>query len=203
MNPWSWVDTAFGLGGLLALAAGTTADDRTAWVNSDVSADVRNRRRHGHGSPSTPGDGCHHCIERHLPRDGDEQPSSRREPAATGGANALSYYGWFAAADLFIGRLRRSAIELETARTAAVENGARLATEQERNRQHRLLHDSALQTLEVVAKGWATGDDVAVRMQARSKRPDCASRSEAASTRASTDSEPCCGRSQTSSRPTA
>ena len=48
---------------------------------------------------------------------------------------------------------------LDEARHHAVEQAERIATEQERHRQHRVVHDSSLQVLEAVAGGWELDDD--------------------------------------------
>jgi signal transduction histidine kinase len=66
-------------------------------------------------------------------------------------ANAASYVGFYGVARLLAMFLHENARQLEEARRQAVERGERLAGERERNRQHRLLHDSALQTLEAIA----------------------------------------------------
>jgi signal transduction histidine kinase len=80
-------------------------------------------------------------------------------PAATAVANALSYPGFFAVATLVVRIARKMASEVDKARLEAVEQGARLAAEAARNREHRLLHDSALQTLEALASGTVTDPD--------------------------------------------
>jgi signal transduction histidine kinase len=82
--------------------------------------------------------------------------------AATAMANALSYPGFFVVASLVTRFARKMADELEEARRLAVEQSARLAAETATNREHRMLHDSALQTLEAIAAGSA-GDPAAVR----------------------------------------
>lgn len=53
-----------------------------------------------------------------------------------------------------VSELRRRAREQDHARAAAVDAAARVATERERQRQFRQLHDSALQVLETIAGGW-------------------------------------------------
>jgi len=86
---------------------------------------------------------------------------------ATSLANAMTYIGLLVAGSFVFGALRRSAAEADDARAEAVTRGARLAAERERNAQHRLLHDSALQTLEIVARSASV--DEAVRCQANSE----------------------------------
>lgn len=59
----------------------------------------------------------------------------------------------FAGGRVLADQVRRGARRLEAARATAVKEGARLAAEQERARLLRVLHDSALQTLEAVGTG--------------------------------------------------
>ena len=59
----------------------------------------------------------------------------------------------FAAARVFVRQIHNGATRLEEARSEAIDEGRRVAVEQERSRQLRLLHDSALQTLEAVGSG--------------------------------------------------
>jgi signal transduction histidine kinase len=82
--------------------------------------------------------------------------------ATTALSNAISYLGFYAVAAAAIWIARNMARELVASREAAIDQARLLATEQERTRQHRLLHDSALQTLEAIARGWGTGDDALV-----------------------------------------
>ena len=76
---------------------------------------------------------------------------------ATAVVNAVSYVGFLCVSAVLrvillylVGLLRQS-------RGEAVARGEQLAAERERARQYRLIHDSALQTLEAVAKGWGGG----------------------------------------------
>jgi signal transduction histidine kinase len=57
-------------------------------------------------------------------------------------------------------QLLGQAAELDAARAEAVTQAERLATELERRRQHRIIHDSALQVLEAVAGGWDLDDEL-------------------------------------------
>jgi signal transduction histidine kinase len=81
-------------------------------------------------------------------------------------ANAMSYVGFYAVAVSILTVLRRTLSALDEARALAQERGEVLAIEHERNRQHRLLHDSAIQTLEAVASGLRS-DPERVQEQAR------------------------------------
>jgi signal transduction histidine kinase len=55
------------------------------------------------------------------------------------------------------------AADLDAARAEAVAQAEGLATELERHRQHRIIHDSALQVLEAVAGGWDVDEDLLQR----------------------------------------
>jgi signal transduction histidine kinase len=61
------------------------------------------------------------------------------------------------------GALARAMVDqaaaLDEARGQAVEQAERIATEQERHRQHRAVHDASLQVLEAVAGGWELDDE--------------------------------------------
>jgi signal transduction histidine kinase len=81
-------------------------------------------------------------------------------------ANAMSYVGFYAVAVSILTVVRGTNRALDEARALAQERGEGLAIEHERNRQHRLLHDSALQTLEAVASGLHS-DPERVQHQAR------------------------------------
>jgi signal transduction histidine kinase len=66
-------------------------------------------------------------------------------------ANMTAMAGLFAGAHLLARQIRGWSAHLENARAEAITEGVSLATEQERSRQLRILHDSALQTLEAVS----------------------------------------------------
>ncbi len=67
--------------------------------------------------------------------------------------NACGMASCFAVGQVFVRQIRNGATRLEAARAEAIEEGRRLASEKERSRQLRLLHDSALQSLEAVGSG--------------------------------------------------
>ena len=67
--------------------------------------------------------------------------------------NGVGLASCFAVGQVFVRQIRNGARRLEAARAAAVEEGRVLASERERSRQLRLLHDGALQTLETVGSG--------------------------------------------------
>ncbi len=161
------VDGATAAVGLVALAGATSAADRTSWVNwmaplayttsgaMALALDVH-----------TGGVGAGMLGATYL---ATVAPSLRTggSIAATGLANALSYGGFFLATHVVVGQLRRNGVELDAARSAAIERAGRLAAERERLRQHRLVHDSALQTLEAVAAGFGSGSDTALQRRAQ------------------------------------
>jgi signal transduction histidine kinase len=84
---------------------------------------------------------------------------------ATAVVNAVSYAGFLCVAAVLRAILLYLVGLLAQARGEAVARGEQLAAERERARQYRLIHDSALQTLEAVAKGWG-GGSVQLRQQA-------------------------------------
>jgi signal transduction histidine kinase len=160
------VDTGCGLVGLVAIAAATTPEDRTTWLNwvcpltfgTAAGVAVAVDRRTATAWPVLLA-GTYVATVVPSMRMGGSQ-------VATAVANTTSYANYFVAAHRFIRRLRRDARQLETARQETLRERERLATEQERNRQHRLLHDSVLQTLEAVAGPYDV-DLEAIRRQAR------------------------------------
>ena len=80
--------------------------------------------------------------------------------------NAASYLGFCAVAAMLRAVLLRLADLLRQARCESLTRGEQLAAERERARQHALIHGSALQTLEAIAKGWGEGS-AALRLRAR------------------------------------
>lgn len=75
------------------------------------------------------------------------------ERASTAMANLVSYAGLYVFGTLLIRPLRRLVYDLQAARQQARDSDVRLAGEHERNRIFRLVHDSALSTLDAVASG--------------------------------------------------
>jgi signal transduction histidine kinase len=158
-------DASFGAVGLVAMAGMLPAGDRTASMNwmlpytvvSAGASPLGLTRREGAAVAGTLAAIYGATITSELRAGGAK--------ASAGLANIVSYGGFSLAIDMFVRLLRGFADEVERARTEAVERGRRLAVEAERNRQHRLLHDSALQTLEAVAGGWSV-DEAALRDRA-------------------------------------
>jgi len=158
-------DAAFGLAGLVALAFAMDPVDRTSSLNWMLPLTVGSTL----GSAALPTIAEGVVVSAALgatyavtTADATRVGGGR---AATAMANALSYPGFFVVASLVTRFARRMATELEEARRLAVDRGARLAAEAATNREHRLLHDSALQTLEAIAAGSA-GDPDSVRRHA-------------------------------------
>lgn len=162
------VDVAFGMMALVAMVALTSGSARSSWVNwacpftygSVVIALLAFRRRTAAAVAVA-------FAGVYLATVASSLTASKPDLLATSLANVITYIGLLVAGSFVFGALRRSAAEADNARAEAVTRGARLAAERERNAQHRLLHDSALQTLEIVARS-ASVDD-AVRGQARSE----------------------------------
>jgi signal transduction histidine kinase len=158
-------DVAFGLAGLVALAAATEPADRTASLNwmlpltvgSTLGSAVLDSMTEGAITSALLG-ATYALTTADAIREGGGR-------GATAAANALSYPGFFLVATLVVRLARRMAAEVDQARHDAVEQGARLAAEAATNREHRLLHDSALQTLEAIASGAVT-EPAAVRRHA-------------------------------------
>jgi signal transduction histidine kinase len=88
------------------------------------------------------------------------------EHASTALANLVSYAGLYLFGTLLIRPLRRLVYELQVTRQQARDSDVHLAEERERNRVYRLVHDSALSTLDAVAGG-LQADPARVRRQAR------------------------------------
>jgi signal transduction histidine kinase len=162
------VDVAFGMMALVAMVALTSGSARSSWVNwacpftygSVVIALLAFRRRTAAAVAVA-------FAGVYLVTVASSLTADKPDLLATSLANAMTYIGLLVAGSFIFGALRRSAAEADYARAEAVTRGARLAAERERNAQHRILHDSALQTLEIVARS-ASVDD-AVRGQARSE----------------------------------
>lgn len=164
--PLARADSAFGLLGLCALSAAMEPADRTASLNWMLPLSVGSCLGTAVGEDA--GEGVALSAALGLTYAATTRSALRRGggPAATAAANALSYPAFFAAGLLVVRQARRMAQAVDEARQTAVEQGARLAAEAARNREHRLLHDSALQTLEAVGRGALTEPDK-IRQHAR------------------------------------
>ncbi len=162
----AWLDVVFGVAGLYAMAGTTEADDRTAFLNwmcpltigAAAGAAVAIDGTASRAAPALLA-GSYLVTVRPSFRAGGSQLS-------TALANATSYGGFYLAARFAVGKLRGDSEKLETARQETLKERERLAAERQRNKEHRLLHDSALQTLELVAQNDQLDPEL-IRSQAR------------------------------------
>ena len=83
-------------------------------------------------------------------------------------ADSIALSAFFSVGRLFAAQARDTAVRLEQARARAEAEGRRLAQARERSIQLRVLHDHALQTLEMIASGRFTDLDL-VRSHARAE----------------------------------
>jgi signal transduction histidine kinase len=156
-------DVAVSTAGLVVLASCLVPEDRTASVNWMLPYSVGSCLAVGvtmHGRVGLAAAGGLSAIYIATVRDSVRLGGARSAAAV---ANAASYVGFFAVADVVNSYLKRIASQLDLARRQAIARGERLAAERERNRQHRLLHDTALQALEAVAGDWLTADAAKAR----------------------------------------
>lgn len=160
------VDTVFGGLGLAAMSAATQPRDRTGSLNWMLPYSVGSTLLGGAGMPRSAGLSAATGLA--LLYAGSVRigvdPGDYR--SATALANSLSYWGFYVVADRAVSLVRRISKELDDSKQREIDDAARFSRQEERARQHRLLHDSALQTLEAVAAGWV-GDDGVIRNRAR------------------------------------
>lgn len=159
------VDAAFGAGGLLALSWATHPVDRTTSVNWMMPLTVGSALGAALSLEMREGAGISASLAAAYVATTRESISSGSGGAASAVANTLSYPVFFAVAAGTVRHLLHLAGDLDEARQKAVEEGARAAAEEARNREYRRLHDSALQTLEAIASYDLDPDDL--RRQAR------------------------------------
>jgi signal transduction histidine kinase len=160
------VDTGAGLLGLGAIAIATAEEDRTAWLNwvCPLTFGTAAGVAMAAGPPvstytTTALAGTYVVTVWSNIRLGGSQ-------LATALANTSSYFNYYWAATRLIRRLSADAEDLEVMRAEMLLARENAAAESERNKQHRMLHDSALQTLEAVARGHDIDHD-AMRRQAQ------------------------------------
>jgi signal transduction histidine kinase len=158
-------DAVFGAVGLVVLGVATHPEDRTSSVNWMLPLSVGSCL--GAAAALEPLEGASVSAVLGMAYAGltKESITSGSGRAASAVANVVSYPGFFAVAAFVVRLARHWAGELDDARRRAVEQGARAAAEETRNQEHRLLHDSALQTLEAIASYDLDPDDL--RHQAR------------------------------------
>jgi signal transduction histidine kinase len=161
------VDAATGVLGLVGLAAATNVEDRTTSFNWMLPYSVGSAVGLVLGVERS--EGVAEVVALSGAYLGTTiRPSTRPGQIVTALANAASYGGFHAVAAAVVGRVRHASEELAAAQAESLARGERLVIERERNRQHRLLHDSALQTLEGVANGLIDVDE-SIRDRARAE----------------------------------
>jgi signal transduction histidine kinase len=161
------VDAVACLVGLISLAAATEPDDRTTSMNWMLPAGVGSTLGASFGLSSSEAAAFSAALAgTYL---GGVWGTARRSggPAATAVANTASFPLFFAIGDLLSRFARRMAGELDEARRVAVEQSGQIAAERARNAAHRSLHDSALQTLEVLARETSLSDEDVRRIARR------------------------------------
>jgi signal transduction histidine kinase len=161
------VDAAVGVLGLVGLASATSVEDRTTSFNWMLPYSV------GTAVGLVVGVARQEGLVEVVALSGTYlattvRPSIRPGQIVTALANAASYGGFHAVAATVVRRVRQAGEELAEAQAESAIRGERLLIERERNRQHRLLHDSALQTLEGVANGLIEVDE-SIRGRARAE----------------------------------
>ncbi len=159
------IDAAFGAVGLLALSWATHPVDRPTSVNWMMPLTVGSALGAASSLELREGAGISLSLATVYAATTRESIGSGSSRAASAVANTLSYPGFFAVAAGVVRLARHLAGDLDDARQKAVQGGARAAAEEARNKEHRRLHDSALQTLEAVASYDLDPDDL--RRQAR------------------------------------
>jgi signal transduction histidine kinase len=170
----TWTDALFGTAALAAIGAATNTEDRTASLNWVMPYTVGGVLGFGLGVDSyAEGMAATGLLAATYAATVRDSLGSGQGKAATALTNITSYPAFFVVAKLVCDLVRSTARRLDDARREAVEQGERLAAERERTRQYRMLHDSALQTLEAIGHGWGTSDD---RSRERARRDAAALR---------------------------
>jgi anti-sigma regulatory factor (Ser/Thr protein kinase) len=158
----SSVDAAAGLGIVLLGHANLEPADRSTWINWPpwtFAANVVCGQAMGVASAARAVAGAAAVIGAHATQ------GQRPGPAV---ADSVALWAFFAVGRLFASQARDSAVRLEGARARAEAEGRRLAQVRERSAQLRVLHDHALQTLEMIASGRFTDLDL-IRAHARAE----------------------------------
>ncbi|MGA8725695.1 MAG: ATP-binding protein [Acidimicrobiales bacterium] len=144
--------------GLLALASATPVEARTTSMNwmlpysvaSTLGLAVNANRLEGAADVSA-------LTATYLAT--TLRPRSWSGHAVTALSNAASYGGFHGVAAVVVDRGRRDGSEVDRIKAESAAHAEKLSAERERNRQHRLLHDSALQTLELIASGFVDDEE--------------------------------------------
>jgi len=158
----SSIDAATAVGIVLLGHANLEPADRSTWINWPpwtFAANVICGQAMGVASAAQAVAGAAAVIGAHAtqcPRAGDAM------------ADSIALSAFFSVGRLFAAQARGTAVRLEQARARAEAEGRRLAQARERSIQLRVLHDHALQTLEMIASGRFTDLDL-VRSYARAE----------------------------------
>lgn len=159
-------DVAFGALGLVALSMATGPVDRTSSLNWMMPLTVGGCFGSALGVGRREGAVISAAFGTAYAVSTWDSIAGGSGQSGTAIANTISYPGFFLIADYGVRLIRRLTKELDEARHIAVEQSALAAAEAARNREHRLLHDSAVQTLEAIAVGYDLDPDH-VRNQAQ------------------------------------
>jgi signal transduction histidine kinase len=146
------VDAIFGAVGLAVVAASTSQEDRTSSMNWMLPLSVGGAIGCAFAQEQTEGLALTAGMATAYTVSVSESLTSKEGRAATAFANIASYPGFFLVGRIVIHVVRRMAAEIDSSRRREVDRSAELAAERERNAAHRMIHDSALQTLEVLSR---------------------------------------------------
>jgi anti-sigma regulatory factor (Ser/Thr protein kinase) len=150
----SSIDAATAAGIVLLGHANLEPADRSTWINWPpwtFAANVICGQAMGVASAAQAVAGAASVIAAHATQ------CPRRADAM---ADSIALSAFFSVGRLFAAQARGTAVRLEQARARAEAEGRRLAQARERSIQLRVLHDHALQTLEMIASGRFTDLDL-------------------------------------------
>ncbi len=161
------VDAGAGIGGLVALRVATRSADCTSWLN--WACPVNLGTVSGAAAALSGHDARIVAALVSLTYLGSVADTVTDDPSVltTAIASLLGYAGYVHATGRFARYLRGSATEIDAAHADGIEQGEGLALARERVRQNRLLGQSTLDALDLVALGWEDDMDLAVRERVR------------------------------------
>jgi signal transduction histidine kinase len=146
------IDALFGALGLAVISVSTSSEDRTSSINWIMPLSVGGALGFSFALERTEGLALTTGLASIYFATVADALRSKGGSAATAVANIVSYPGFFLVGHSAVVVARRMAGEVDRARYQEVERSAELASERERNAAHRMIHDSALQTLEVLSR---------------------------------------------------
>jgi signal transduction histidine kinase len=146
------VDALFGTVGLVIVAASTSEEDRTSSMNWMMPLSVGGALGCAFALGQSEGLALTTGMATAYTVSVSNALTSKEGRAGTAVANIASYPGFFLVGRIIVIVARRMASEIDASRRREVERSGELAAEQERNAAHRMIHDSALQTLEVLSR---------------------------------------------------